>query len=114
MAVEGVVVVNNASSSLLNSGSYTNDHESGKKYHGKGPQKRAEQSAERVANENNDPATNTDWTPAENDAEAFKHEAKRIENDGGVENPNNYNKINSPGKKLLEQEKKKITTTGGN
>lgn len=34
----------------------------------------------------------------------MKDEARRIQDDGGIENPNNYNKINSPGKKYLEQD----------
>ena len=43
---------------------------------------------------NNDPHVSTDWTPAKDDAQAFKEEAQRIENDGGIGNKNNYNKIN--------------------
>ncbi|RAV99275.1 RHS repeat-associated core domain-containing protein [Pseudochryseolinea flava] len=88
-------------------GSYTNTHESGKKYHGKGGEDRARQSADRVAKENKDPAKKTEWKPAKNDRQAFKDEAKRIKKDGGVENPNNYNKVNSPGKKYIEEDNKK-------
>ena len=87
-------------------GSYTNTHETGKKYHGKGGEERAKQSADRVGKENKDPAKKTDWKPAKNDRAAFKEEAKQIKKDGGVENPNNYNKVNSPGKKYIEQDKK--------
>lgn len=43
---------------------------------------------------------------AANNREAFKDEARRIRKDGGVENPNNYNKINSPGEKYLKQDGK--------
>jgi hypothetical protein len=83
-------------------GSYTNTHESGKKYHGKGGKKRAEQSAKEKAEKNNDPATETDWKPAENDREAFKDESRRIEEDKvgdtpGHKNPDNYNNRRSPG-----------------
>ena len=46
----------------------------------------------------------TDWTPAENNGEAFKQEAKRLESHGGPQSQDNYNKIESPGKKLLEQD----------
>jgi hypothetical protein len=38
-----------------------------------------------------------DWKPAKNAKEAFRDEAKRIQRDGGVENPKNYNIRNSPG-----------------
>lgn len=89
-------------------GSYTNKHESGKSYHGKGGEDRANQSAKRVGKENGDPSKKTEWKSSKNNREAFKDEAKRIKKDGGVENPNNYNKVNSPGKKYLEQDKKKI------
>jgi hypothetical protein len=38
-----------------------------------------------------------------NKPEAFKDEARRIEQMGGPRNPQNYNKIESPGKRLLEE-----------
>lgn len=79
-------------------GSYTNTHESGKKYHGKGSEERAKQSGKEKAEENTDPVKETEWTSSTNMREAFKDEAKRIRNDGGVQNSNNYNKINSPRK----------------
>jgi hypothetical protein len=85
-------------------GSYTNTHESGKKYHGKGSEERAKQSGKEKAEENNDPVKETEWTSSANKREAFKDEAKRIRNDGGVQNSNNYNKINSPGEKYLNQD----------
>ena len=93
-------------------GSYTNTHESGKKYHGKGSEQRAQQSAKEKEKTYNDPAKNTDWKPAKNDKEAFKDEAKRIRKDGGVENPNNYNKRNSPGEKELKKQDGKGTSKG--
>ena len=48
-----------------------------------------------------DPHQSTDWKPSATEKDAFIDEGKRIEADKGVENPNNYKKINSPGKKHL-------------
>ena len=96
-------------------GSYTTTHESGKKYHGKGPKPRAEQSAKEKEKTYNDPVKDIDWTPSKNEKESFKDEAKRIRQDGGVQNPNNYNKRNSPGEKELKKEEaKKAGNTGNN
>ena len=83
-------------------GSYTITFESGKKYHGKGPTSRMEQSAREKAKEYADPVVNMDWPPSPTQKDAFIDEAKRIRADGGVKNPNNYNKINSPGEKYLK------------
>lgn len=88
-------------------GSYTNTHQSGKRYHGKGGQARAKASADRIAKEHNDPVVNTDWTPSKNDREAFKDESKRLKDDGGHQNKDNYNKRDSPGSKYREQDKNK-------
>lgn len=85
-------------------GSYTNTHDSGNSYHGKGSEERAKQSAKEKEKTYNDPVKSTDWKPAKNEKEAFKDEARRIRQDGGVENPKNYNKINSPGEKELKKE----------
>ena len=85
-------------------GSYTNTHFSGRRHHGQGDRRRSQTSGREKAAENNDPHTATDWTSAPNRREAMKDEARRIENDGGVDNPNNYNKINSPGKNYIEQD----------
>jgi hypothetical protein len=87
-------------------GSYTNTHESGNKYHGKGTEDRMNESAKEKATEHDDPVVAQDFKPAANKREAFKDEARRIREDGGVENPNNYNKINSPGEKYLKQDGK--------
>jgi RHS repeat-associated protein len=84
-------------------GSYTNTHASGKTYAGKGGTKRSQASGRRVEKAANDQHVATDWTEAPNDTEAFKDEARRIEKAGGPRNPNNYNKIESPGRKLLEK-----------
>lgn len=76
-------------------GSYTNTHESGKKYHGKGDEARMNQSAKDKAKKYNDPVVNKDFTPAKNDREAFKQESRRLEKDKvgntpGHKNPNNW------------------------
>lgn len=114
---ENLNQLTNEISNSLNStseqvGSYTNTHESGKTYHGKGPQSRADQSAKEKEQTYNDPLASQDWTPAANDKEAFKQEAERIRKNGGVTNPNNYNKRNSPGEKeLKKQDAQKANTT---
>ena len=85
-------------------GSYTNTHKSGKKYHGKGDDKRAAKSGKEKAEEYDDPLEDTDWTESDSTRDAFKDEDKRIQEDGGIDNDNNYNKINSPGKKYRQQD----------
>ena len=85
-------------------GSYTNTHKSGKKYHGKGTEKRASESATEKAKKYDDPVENTDWTPSKNDREAFKEESRRLENDGGHRNEDNYNKRASPGTNYRKQD----------
>lgn len=101
-------VSNTQQASSKQTGSYTNTHESGKTYSGKGSQARAKKSAERVSKENNDAVTTTEWKPSPNTREAFKAEDTRIQDNGGAGNTQqNYNKINSPGKKYKEQDKQK-------
>lgn len=92
---------------VLTSGSYTIDFPDGTSYHGKGPMSRAISSAKRIAKRNGYEIGENliDWTSAPNDREAFKQEDDRIQSDGGVENPNNHNKINSPGRKYNEMDK---------
>ncbi|MDY6976666.1 MAG: RHS repeat-associated core domain-containing protein [Pseudomonadota bacterium] len=85
-------------------GSYTNTHESGKTYHGKGSRKRSQQSGRRKARQHNDPHVATDWTSSANDREAFKDESKRLDEDGGAESDSNYNEVESPGKKYREED----------
>jgi hypothetical protein len=80
-------------------GSYTLIFASGKRYRGKGGTDRSETSARRIEKETGDTHVATDWTKAETHRKAFKQEAQRIREDGGVDNPNNYNKINSPGER---------------
>lgn len=73
-------------------GTYTNLHESGRVYHGKGPRERSQASGRRIAEEWDDPHIATDWTRADTPDQAFFDEALRI-----AEEPNNYNRIASPG-----------------
>ena len=95
---------NSGSGGGKQTGSYTNTHQSGSRYHGKGGKERSQESGKRVEKEHNDPHTATDWKPSANSREAFKDEARRIRDDGGVENPQNYNRVNSPGAKYLQQD----------
>lgn len=85
-------------------GSYTNIHESGREYHGKGSRARSQVSGRRVEAETGDKHVATDWKASSSDQQAFVDEAKRIEQGGGVKSPNNYNKINSPGNKPLQSQ----------
>ncbi len=92
------------------SGSYTNYHERGK-YHGKGLEGRAAQSAKEKTKEYDDPHVRTEWKSAPNSREAFKDEDDRIKSDeGGHDSPDNYNKRKSPGEKYKEEDKKKAST----
>ena len=85
-------------------GSYTNTHESGRTYSGKGTRQRSQISGAREARVNNDPHIATDFTPAKNNREAFKDESRRIDAHGGPKSTNNYNRIESPGKKYRKQD----------
>jgi RHS repeat-associated protein len=85
-------------------GSYTNTHASGKTYDGKGDKSRSQRSGRRVEKENNDPHVATEWKAAENNREALKDEARRLEKHGGPDPDKNYNKLNSPGKKYREED----------
>ena len=91
-------------SAKSSTGSYTNSHASGKVYHGKGSRARSQISGRTKAKEYNDPHVATDWKPASSDRQAFMDEAMRIRsNKGGINSPDNYNKINSPGEKMLRE-----------
>ncbi|MBP1165008.1 RHS repeat-associated protein [Chryseobacterium sp. PvR013] len=103
-----------SSSGKKKTGSYTNTHQSGKKYHGKGDEKRAAKSGKEKAEKNDDPLEKTDWTEAKNDREAFKQESERMETDAdkdqgtpGHKSENNYNQRRSPGDRYREQDTKK-------
>ena len=85
-------------------GSYTITFESGMKYHGKGPKSRMERSIKEKFELYGDRAISSDWSPAATERDAFIDEALRIRGDGGVGMEyGNYNKINSPGEKLLRE-----------
>lgn len=85
-------------------GSYTNTHASGKTYVGKGSRKRSQKSGRREARRNGDPHIATDWTPAKSHREGFKQESRRLDAEGGPRSPNNYNRIEQPGKKYRQQD----------
>ncbi len=86
-------------------GSYTNVHKSGKKYHGKGSRARSQRSGRRIEREYGDPLVSTDWTPATNRREALKQESRRIDGDPrGWRDPSNYNRTESPGKRYRRED----------
>jgi RHS repeat-associated protein len=85
-------------------GSYTNSHQSGKTYDGKGGRDRSQASGRRVESETGDKHVATDWSPAKNNREAFKQESERLDSHGGARSESNYNRIESPGKKMREED----------
>ena len=85
-------------------GSYTNTHESGTKYFGKGDEARAKDSGDRLAKEHKDPLAKTETQSHATDRDSFKQEARNLAADGGPKSDTNYNKIESPGKKYLEED----------
>jgi RHS repeat-associated protein len=89
---------------LEQTGSYTNTHQSGKTYSGKGSRKRSQTSGRREAEKNKDPHVSTDWTPAESERDAFKEESRRLDKKGGASSDTNYNRLESPGKKYRIQD----------
>ncbi len=89
-------------SGLMGDGYYKIDFQSTNTYAGKGGQKRMEQSARRLSLEYNDPVINKTHFQAPNTVESFKGEARLMQEMGWYKgNPNSYNKIKSPGYKLL-------------
>ena len=78
-------------------GSYTNTHESGKTYNGKGDRARSQQSGRNIEKKTGDKHTATEFKPSANDREAFKDESRRIDANGGPKSDTNHNKIDSPG-----------------
>ncbi len=85
-------------------GSYTNTHASGKTYDGKGDPSRAAKSGNRIAKEHNDPVVNTETRTASSDRESFKQESRSLDANGGPKSDNNYNRIESPGKRYREED----------
>jgi RHS repeat-associated protein len=93
-----------AGSKTKETGSYTNTHASGKEYHGKGDRERSQTSGRRIEKEKGDPHVATDWRRSPTERDAFKDEATRIKEGGGVESSDNYNEVNSPGKRYLDED----------
>jgi RHS repeat-associated protein len=100
----GVVAVAMAAKASNEKGSYTNTHESGNTYDGKGSKARSQESGQRVEAETGDKHTATEWKAAENDREAFKDESRRLDSHGGPNSSANHNKIESPGKEYRKQD----------
>jgi RHS repeat-associated protein len=90
------------------SGHYENLHESGRTYAGKGNKQRSQVSGKRIEKQTGDKHIATDWQPAPTDRDAFKGEAGRIREAGGIGNSDIYNKINSPGEKYLNEDANSI------
>ena len=88
-------------------GSYTSLFKSRKKYHGKGPKKRAKKSGATIASDNSDELVDIEWTESDDDRQAFIAEFHRLDDDGGPTDDRNYNKIESPGKKYEAEDLKK-------
>lgn len=65
---------------------------------------RSQISGRRVEKETGDKHIATEWTRSEDSREAYKRESRRIDANGGVKSDQNYNKIESPGKKYLSQD----------
>ena len=85
-------------------GSYTNTHASGRTYDGKGDSSRAADSARRVGREQRDPAVSTETRPAPSDRESFKQESQSLDRNGGPGSSQNYNQIESPGKRMRRED----------
>jgi hypothetical protein len=58
----------------------------------------------RGARETGDTHVATEWKPSGNSRDAFKDESLRIDGNGGAKSEQNYNKIESPGKKYRSQD----------
>jgi len=100
------LLVHNGCSKPKPTGSYTNTHQTGKVYHGKGGTARSQVSGRTIADATGDPHIATQHTPAVNSREAFKAEAGRLAQDGGPNPDKNYNKRNSPGVKYIAEDGK--------
>ena len=88
-------------------GSYTVKLENGMKYHGKGTEERMAQSIKRLEKDFGPVDKNaSDFKRSANNREAFKDEARRIRQDGGIGKgiERNHNQRNSPGEKYLRQD----------
>jgi RHS repeat-associated protein len=101
LASAAFATINNSNSQ---SGSYTNTHESGRTYSGKGDKPRSQASGKRVEKATGDKHVATDFTPAGSDREGFKDESQRLDANGGAQSDQNYNQRESPGKKYRKED----------
>ena len=92
-------------------GSYTIIFGNNHKYHGKGSLERMFTSAILKMTTANTTVKSFDWTPSGSHREAFKAEYRRMQTERlrriyeeGDMNPINYNMIQSPGKKYIQQD----------
>ncbi|GEM_PF-6792592 len=86
----------------MGNGYYKIDFQSGNWYIGKGNTTRMNNSANRLAKTYGDKVLNKTHFPASNTAESFKGEAKLMRDNGWYKgHPKSYNKIKSPGYRLL-------------
>lgn len=101
---EQTVVHGNSAKSLKSSGNYELKFESGKTYNGVGNEKRMEKSIKRIEKEYGDKLVEKTFKPASNKKLAYIREHIGIRNNGGASKlmEKNYNRINSPGKKIYE------------
>jgi hypothetical protein len=88
-------------------GSYTNTHESGMIYNGKGSRDRSQDSGKRIEQNTGDKHTATEFKPASSSREAFKQESRSMDRSGGPKSSDSHNQIESPGKKYREQDRPK-------
>ncbi|QZA80072.1 Hint domain-containing protein [Deefgea piscis] len=98
------VLVHNSKGCKKNFGSYELLFASGKKYFGKGSFERMQQSVKDKLKKYGDEVVDWSHKPANSNRQALKDEAKNLRDHGGPANPNNYNKINSPGEKMGKQD----------
>jgi hypothetical protein len=110
-AKEGAAILKAGKEAEKIKGSYVHDFESQMQYIGKGTKERMGVSGKELEAANKDKLVGSKFQPSNpnTDAQAFKDEAQKIRAAGGVPNQNLYNKINSPGEKMLPPP----TATGG-
>ena len=84
-------------------GSYEITFKSGKKYIGKGSEKRMNVSANYRSKLYDDEVVSKVWEPALSNEDAFIAEYLKLLENGGPKSPTNYNAIESPGKKYYEK-----------
>jgi hypothetical protein len=76
----------------------------GETYSGKGSRERSQASGARVEKATGDKHTATDWSSSSSTRDAFKDESKRIDANGGVKSPGNYDKIEPPDKRYGQED----------